>query len=81
MVSIIDPDGFLFNVIFGQERREDTSTAPTEKLMANYPNEKQRLRQFNRFEPGPAAVHKVSCLSVLCLTCSFLRTDDSSCYC
>jgi hypothetical protein len=60
MVTIVDPDGFLFNVIFGQERREDTSTAPTEKLRANYPNEKQRLRQFNRFEPGPAAVHKVS---------------------
>jgi hypothetical protein len=60
MVTVMDPDGFLFNVIFGQERREDASTAPAEKIRANYPKEKQRLRQFNRFEPGPAAVHKVS---------------------
>lgn len=60
MVTIVDPDGFFVNVIFGQERREDASTAPAEKMRANYPNDKQRLRQFNRFEPGPAAVHKVS---------------------
>ncbi|KAJ5443841.1 uncharacterized protein N7458_007713 [Penicillium daleae] len=59
MVTIVDPDGFLVNVIFGQERRKDAPTAPTEKLRANYPIEKQRLRQFNRFEPGPAAVHKL----------------------
>jgi hypothetical protein len=60
MVTIVDPDGFLVNVIFGQERRKDASIAPADKLRANYPIEKQRLRQFNRFEPGPAAVHKVS---------------------
>lgn len=60
MVTIVDPDGFLFNVIFGQEKGEDASTPPAKKLKANYPNEKQRLRQFNRFERGPAAIHKVS---------------------
>lgn len=66
MVTITDPDGFLFNVIYGQEERlECTSTRPAEKLKINYPKEKQRLRQFNRFEPGPAAVHKVSSLFVL----------------
>ncbi|GFF46822.1 metapyrocatechase 2 [Aspergillus udagawae] len=60
MVTIADPDGFLINIIFGQEeRREDASASPTEKLKFNYPNEKQRLRQFNRFNPGPAAVHKL----------------------
>ena len=60
MVTIVDPDGFPFNVIFGQESVEDASTFSAKKLRANYPNEKQRLRQFNRFERGPAAVHKVS---------------------
>jgi hypothetical protein len=40
MVTIADPDGFLINIIFGQEeRREDASAAPTEKLTLNYPNE------------------------------------------
>ena len=60
MVTIVDPDGFPFNVMFGQEGCEDASADPVEKLRVNYPNEKQRIRQFNRFEPGPAAVHKVS---------------------
>jgi hypothetical protein len=61
MVTIADPDGFLINVMFGQEeRREDASATPTDKLKINYPNHKQRLRQFNRFSPGPAAIHKVS---------------------
>lgn len=78
MVTIVDPDGFPFNVIFGQETGEDASTPATTKLRANYPHEKQRLREFNRFERGPAAVHKVSGLSVLCLTCSSIHTNESS---
>lgn len=61
MATIEDPDGFPFNVIFGQTRRELSSAGiASEKLMANYPYEKQRVRRFNRFYPGPAAVHKVS---------------------
>lgn len=61
MVTIEDPDGFPFNVMFGQTRRELTSAGiASEKLTANYPYEKQRVRRFNRFDPGPAAVHKVN---------------------
>lgn len=81
MVTIEDPDGFLVNVVYGQERRKDTPTAPTEKLRANYPSEKQRVRQFNRFAPGPAAVHKVSLLPFYCLTCLSPYTNHFSCYC
>jgi hypothetical protein len=31
-----------------------------EKLTINYEQDKPRTRRFQRFEPGPAAVHKVS---------------------
>jgi hypothetical protein len=31
-----------------------------EKLTINYEKDKPRIRKFQRFEPGPAAVHKVS---------------------
>jgi hypothetical protein len=63
MVTITDPEGFQCHVIYGQERATPTDSQH-EKLVANYPNEKSRLRKFNRFESGPAAVHKVC---VLCL--------------
>jgi hypothetical protein len=60
MVTITDPEGFPFNVICGQEPRPmEPSASLSERLTFNYPDEKQRVRRFNRFEPGPAAVHKV----------------------
>lgn len=58
MVSIIDPEGFPVNVVFGQDPVE-VLDAPREKVVLNYPEEKPRKRMFNRFEPGPVPVYKV----------------------
>jgi hypothetical protein len=58
MVTLTDPEGFPMNLLFGQ-----TPTTPgpyPEKLELNYETEKPRVRRFLRFQPGPAAVHKVS---------------------
>jgi hypothetical protein len=59
LVTITDPEGYLFNVVFGQEPTNVEVSHP-DKLVLNYTGEKSRRREFNRFEPGPAAVHKVS---------------------
>lgn len=58
IVSIADPEGFPVNFVFGQERKQPQEMP--EKLLINYEDEKPRQRKFQRFEPGPAAVHKVS---------------------
>ena len=65
MVSLTDPEGFLINLLFGQSLASKSDFP--EKVTINYENEKQRIRQFQRFQPGPAAVHKV-CNSVHDLT-------------
>jgi hypothetical protein len=57
MVALHDPDGFPINLIYGQAPAQ-TGTYP-EKIVYNYENDKPRVRHFNRFEPGPAAVHKL----------------------
>lgn len=60
MVTLTDPEGFAMNLLYGQ-----TPVAPgtyPEKLEVNYETEKPRVRRFQRFQPGPAAVHKVSYL-------------------
>jgi hypothetical protein len=60
MVTVKDPEGFLVNLVYGQ-----SPAAPGEypsKLVVNYESDKPRIRHFQRFVPGPAAVHKV-CLS------------------
>ena len=43
--------------MFGQKPAE--KGAVPEKLTINYEEEKPRIRKFQRFTPGPAAVHKV----------------------
>jgi catechol 2,3-dioxygenase-like lactoylglutathione lyase family enzyme len=57
MVTLIDPEGFPINLIYGQ------TPAPggpfPEILAANYETEKPRVAKFQRFKPGPAAVHKL----------------------
>lgn len=58
LVTITDPEGYLFNVVFGQEPTNVEVSHP-DKVVLNYTGEKSRRREFNRFEPGPAAVHKV----------------------
>ncbi|RHZ54842.1 trihydroxytoluene oxygenase [Aspergillus thermomutatus] len=57
MVTVKDPEGFPINLIYGQ-----TPAAPGEypsKLVVNYESDKPRVRHFQRFVPGPAAVHKL----------------------
>jgi hypothetical protein len=57
MVTVKDPEGFPIKLIYGQ-----TPAAPDEypsKLIVNYELDKPRVRHFQRFVPGPAAVHKV----------------------
>lgn len=63
MVTLTDPDGFAMNLFCGQTP-VTPSTYP-EKLVVNYETEKPRVRQFQRFQPGPAAVHQVSHFSCL----------------
>ncbi|KGO45044.1 hypothetical protein PEX1_024730 [Penicillium expansum] len=57
MVTLTDPDGFAMNLFCGQTP-VTPSTYP-EKLVVNYETEKPRVRQFQRFQPGPAAVHQL----------------------
>ncbi|KAK5124653.1 hypothetical protein LTR85_001366 [Meristemomyces frigidus] len=57
MVTLHDPEGFIVNVMYGQE------PAPLgdlpQKVLLNDETDKPRVRKFNRFTPGPAAVHKL----------------------
>ncbi|KAE8322340.1 Glyoxalase/Bleomycin resistance protein/Dihydroxybiphenyl dioxygenase [Aspergillus sergii] len=59
LVTVTDPEGFPVNVIYGQQPVADKPTYSPEKVILNFPEEKPRVRQFNRFEPGPAAVYKL----------------------
>ncbi|GAB5588891.1 hypothetical protein Unana1_03791 [Umbelopsis nana] len=65
IVTVIDPSGFPVNFIHGQ------TAAPGEKapakLIVNHTDDKPRKRAFQRFEPGPAAVHKLGHYG-LCVT-------------
>jgi hypothetical protein len=58
MVTLTDPEGFPMNLVFGQTPA--TPGTYPEKLEINDETEKPRVRRFLRFQPGPAAVHKVS---------------------
>lgn len=57
MLTLTDPEGFPLNLIFGQTPA-DTGDYP-QKITVNYEVEKPRALKFQRFTPGPAAVHKV----------------------
>ncbi|KAL2825363.1 MFS transporter [Aspergillus cavernicola] len=57
LLTFADPEGFPVNLIFGQAPAV-AGEAPV-KLTYNYETEKPRIRKFQRFEPGPAAVHKL----------------------
>lgn len=58
MVTAHDPEGSPINFIHGQVP-VDAGQLP-EKLIINYESEKPRQKKFQRFQPGPAAVHKVT---------------------
>ncbi|RFU34063.1 hypothetical protein B7463_g2297, partial [Scytalidium lignicola] len=57
LLTIIDPEGFPINLLYGQVPKEELSYPPN--LIYNYESEKPRVRSFQRFAPGPAAVHKL----------------------
>ncbi|OOQ87166.1 putative metapyrocatechase [Penicillium brasilianum] len=57
MVTLTDPEGFPVNLIYGQKAAE--KGIYPDKLAVNYEDEKPRIRRFLRFQPGPAAVHKL----------------------
>ena len=59
IVTIEDPEGFPVNFIHGQGQIQGERKKPA-KLIINDETDKPRQRRFQRFEPGPAEVHKVS---------------------
>jgi hypothetical protein len=65
MVTVIDPSGFPVNLLYGQVPAE-RGPVPS-ALSVNYEVDKPRKRAFQRFEPGPAAVHKLGHYG-LCVT-------------
>lgn len=57
LLTLADPEGFLINLMYGQEPASKGELP--EKVILNDETDKPRVRQFNRFTPGPAAVHKL----------------------
>lgn len=57
MITLTDPEGFPVNLMYGQEPAEPGKIP--EPLITNYEADKPRVKKFQRFKPGPAAVHKV----------------------
>ncbi|KAK4551613.1 hypothetical protein LTR86_011037 [Recurvomyces mirabilis] len=57
IVTIQDPEGFPINLMYGQTLRRKGDPPP--KIILNDETDKPRVRKFNRFTPGPAAVHKL----------------------
>ncbi|KAF2864872.1 Glyoxalase/Bleomycin resistance protein/Dihydroxybiphenyl dioxygenase [Massariosphaeria phaeospora] len=64
-VTLYDPEGFPVVLIYGQE---PAPPGPMPEILAtNYEVEKPRVAKFQRFKPGPAAVHKLGHYG-LCVT-------------
>ena len=59
IVSIADPEGFPVNFIYGQAEVKEERKKPA-KLVLNDETDKPRQKSFQRFQPGPAEIHKVS---------------------
>lgn len=57
ILTFTDPENIPVNLIFDQSPAE--SRGYPEKLIINHENDKPRALKFQRFDPGPAAVHKV----------------------
>ncbi|EHY58456.1 hypothetical protein HRR83_007174 [Exophiala dermatitidis] len=58
IVTIADPEGFPVNFIWGQEPVKEERKKPS-KLIVNDESDKPRQKLFQRFQPGPAEVHKL----------------------
>ena len=63
IVSVEDPEGFPVNFVYGQQPVNEQRRRP-EKIVVNDEFDKPRQKAFQRFDPGPAEVHKVSLLTV-----------------
>lgn len=57
IVTLRDPEGFLVSFMYGAEPAPKHDYP--KKVIYNYEDDKPRVRKFNRFTPGPAAVHKL----------------------
>ncbi|KAL2204765.1 Glyoxalase/Bleomycin resistance protein/Dihydroxybiphenyl dioxygenase [Sarocladium strictum] len=57
ILTLTDPIGFKVHLVHGQTKREPTPMH-LEKLTVNYEDEKPRKGEFQRFEHGPAPVHR-----------------------
>jgi hypothetical protein len=57
ILTLHDPEGYPVNLMWGQTPAEVGKLPKT--LIHNYETEKPRTREFLRFSPGPAAVHKL----------------------
>ncbi|KAF3002657.1 hypothetical protein E8E13_009482 [Curvularia kusanoi] len=57
LLTLQDPEGFPISLIYGQTKK--TPGPYPEILTTNYESEKPRVARFQRFTPGPAAVHKL----------------------
>ncbi|SMQ45826.1 unnamed protein product [Zymoseptoria tritici ST99CH_3D7] len=57
MITAYDPEGFPINLMYGQTPAS-VGEYP-DKVIYNDETDKPRVRKFNRFTPGPAAVHKL----------------------
>lgn len=69
LITLTDPGGFIFNLMYGQTPAEVETDKLPSKLVVNSETEKPRKRQFQRFQPGPAAVHKVRSFLTLLQRC------------
>jgi hypothetical protein len=57
IIRLTDPVGHYVYLIHGQTKKE-TEPPVLQKLVVNYEDEKPRKGTFQRFEPGPAPVHR-----------------------
>jgi hypothetical protein len=57
VVKLTDPVGFDIYLVHGQQERSKVDVQ-LEKLVVNFEDEKSRLGRFQRFQHGPAPVHK-----------------------
>jgi hypothetical protein len=58
MVTLQDPEGFPISLVYGQEETNgEPSPVP---ITLNFERYKPRIRKFQRFNQGPAAVYRVS---------------------
>jgi len=57
LLTLHDPEGFPINLMYGQEPAPKRDLP--QKVIYNDETDKPRVRKFNRYTAGPAAVHKL----------------------